>query len=252
MIISSNKLVSIITPSFNSEKFIEDCISSVFAQTYKDWELLIVDDLSTDNSCQLIEQYKDERISLIKLEKNVGAAEARNIAIRTANGRYIAFLDADDLWEPQKLEKQISFMIENNIAFSFTTYQLISEDGLNHLNIIRAPKKTTYYSYLKNTIIGCLTVVIDREKTGYFEMPNIRSSHDMALWLLIMRRGFTAYGLRENLARYRIVASSNTANKIKAVADVWQVLRQVEQLSFLYSFWVFLNYLFHAIKKRIL
>ncbi len=247
----SNELVSIISPLFNSSRFIDDCVSSVLSQTYDNWEWLIVDDFSTDNSCQLIEKYKDIRISLIKLEKNIGPAEARNIAIRNAKGRYIAFLDSDDLWHPQKLEKQISFMCKNNIAFSFTTYQLISENGLKHMNIIKAPKKITYHDYLKNTIIGCLTVIIDRDKTGYFEMPNLRSSHDMALWLLIMKRGFVAYGLIENLARYRIVASSNTANKIKAVIDVWKVYREMELLSFFYSVWCFLNYLFNAIKKRL-
>ena len=247
----SNELVSIISPLYNSSRFIDDCVSSVLSQTYDNWEWLIVDDFSSDNSCQIIEKYKDTRISLIKLYKNIGPAEARNIAIRNAKGRYIAFLDSDDLWHPHKLEKQISFMFKNNIAFSFTTYQLISENGLKHMNIIKAPKKITYHDYLKNTIIGCLTVIIDRDKTGYFEMPNLRSSHDMALWLLMMKRGFSAYGLMENLARYRIVASSNTANKIKAVIDVWKVYREMEQLSFFYSAWCFLNYLFNAMKKRL-
>ena len=246
-----NKLVSIITPSFNSSRFIEECIDSVLLQTYDNWELLIVDDCSSDNSCEIIRKYDNNRISLIKLEKNVGAAEARNIALRRVKGKYIAFLDSDDLWESQKLEKQISFMETEGIAFSFSTYQPISEDGLKLYSIIHAPKVVTYSSYLKNTIIGCLTVVIDREKTGDFEMPNIRSSHDMALWLLIMRRGFTAYGLDENLARYRIVSTSNTTSKWHAAKDVWKVYREIEKLSFFYSSWCFLNYAFNALEKRI-
>ena len=246
-----NSLVSIITPSYNSAKFIKQCIESVIAQTYTNWEMLIVDDYSADNSLQILKKYNDKRIQLIELDKNVGASESRNVAIRKAKGKYIAFLDSDDLWEPQKLEKQISFMETEDIAFSFSTYQPMSDDESKLYSIIHAPKIVTYSSYLKKTIIGCLTVVIDREKTGGFEMPNIRSSHDMALWLLIMRRGFDAYGLDENLARYRIVSTSNTANKWRAAKDVWMVYRQFEKLSFFYSIWCFLNYAFNAIIKRI-
>lgn len=248
-----NTLVSIITPSYNSEKFIQTCVESVMAQTYINWEMIIVDDASQDTSREkmIYLSHNESRIKTIFLDKNIGAAQARNIAIRKATGKYIAFLDSDDFWEPHKLEKQVSFMSKHNIGFSFTTYQSISEDGLNNLNIIKAPSKLTYHSYLKNTIIGCLTVVIDKEKIGDFEMPDIRSSHDMALWLQIMRGGITAYGLDENLAKYRVVSSSNTADKIKAAKDVWKVYREVEKLSFLYSFWCFVNYVFYAIKKRI-
>ncbi len=248
-----SSLVSIITPSYNSSKFIKDCVASVFSQTYKNWEMIIVDDCSKDNSKEIISELstKDKRIKPIFLEKNVGAAEARNAAIRQSKGKYVAFLDSDDLWNPKKLEKQLSFMYENEIAFSYTNYQFISENGEDLSNIISAPEKMTYDSYLKNTIIGCLTVIIDREKSGEFEMPNIRSSHDMALWLLIMKRGFSAYGLDENLARYRIVSTSNTASKWHAAKDVWKVYRQVEKLSFIYSTWCFVWYAFNALKKRI-
>ena len=249
-----NSLVSIITPSYNSVRYISECVESVLAQTYTSWEMIIVDDCSEDDSKQLITALSsnDTRIKTIFLDSNIGAAEARNIALAKAKGQYIAFLDSDDLWEPHKLERQISFMNKNNIAFSYTTYQSISEDGLNLINIIKAPKEMTYYSYLKNTIIGCLTVIINRDKVGYFEMPNVRSSHDMALWLLILKRGFSAYGLDENLAKYRIVSSSNTANKMKAVKDVWRVYREIERLSFLYSLWCFFCYIFNTVKKRIL
>jgi len=248
-----SSLVSIITPSYNSSKFIKDCVASVFSQTYKNWEMIIVDDCSKDNSKEIISELstKDKRIKPIFLEKNVGAAEARNAAIRQSKGKYVAFLDSDDLWNPKKLEKQLSFMYENEIAFSYTNYQFMSENGEDLSNIISAPEKMTYDSYLKNTIIGCLTVIIDREKSGEFEMPNIRSSHDMALWLLIMKRGFSAYGLDENLARYRIVSTSNTASKWHAAKDVWKVYRQVEKLSFIYSAWCFVWYAFNALKKRI-
>jgi teichuronic acid biosynthesis glycosyltransferase TuaG len=142
-------------------------------------------------------------------------------------------------------------MQKKDIAFSFSTYQFMSEDGKKLTNIIKAPKKMTYHSYLKNTIIGCLTVIIDREKTSDFEMPNTRSSHDMALWLLIMKRGFFAYGLDENLAKYRVISSSNTANKTKAAKEVWNVYRKVEKLNIVYSTICFMGYAFHAIKKRL-
>ena len=246
-----NNLVSIITPSFNSSRFIQDCIDSVLSQTYNNWELLIVDDFSSDNSSELVKRYNDDRILLIELKKNVGASEARNIVIRKAKGKYIAFLDADDIWAPQKLEDQIYFMKKKDIAFSFSSYQTVSEDGKKLLSVIKAPNIMTYSSYLKNTIIGCLTVIIDRDKTGDFEMSNIRSSHDMALWLLIMRRGFKAYGLDKILAKYRLVSTSNTRNKLRAAADVWTVYRTIERLSFSYSVWCYINYIFNAIKKRL-
>ena len=245
--------MSIITPAYNSSKFIEDCISSVLAQTYTNWEMIIVDYLSEDNSKEkiIVLSQNDTRIKTIFLDKNIGAAGARNIAISKAKGKYIAFLDSDDLWMPTKLEAQIYFMQKKDIAFSYTTYQSISEDGNKLFSVVKAPGIMTYSSYLKNTIIGCLTVVIDREKTGNFEMPNIRSSHDMALWLLIMKRGFHGYGIDENLAKYRVVSNSNTSSKLRAAKDVWKVYREIEKLSFFYSSWCFLNYAFNAFLKRI-
>jgi teichuronic acid biosynthesis glycosyltransferase TuaG len=248
-----NNLVSIITPSFNSSKYIKETVDSVLSQTFENWELIIVDDGSKDSSANIIQDLTntDTRIKGFYFDKNIGAAEARNVAIQQAKGKYIAFLDSNDLWELEKLEKQISFMQTEDIAFSFSTYQPMSEDGSKLYSIIHAPKIVTYSAYLKNTIIGCLTVVIDREKAGDFEMPNIRSSHDMALWLLIMKRGFDAYGLDENLARYRIVSASNTSSKWRAAKDVWKIYREVEKLSFLYSSWCFLNYAFNALVKRI-
>ena len=248
-----NNLVSIITPSYNSSRFIVECVNSVISQTFQNWEMIIVDDCSNDNSKDIISDLsaKDERLQSIFLEENTGPAEARNIAIKQARGKYIAFLDSDDIWKRNKLEKQITFMHDNDIAFSFTSYQSISEDGKTKYSVIAAPNKMSYHSYLRNTIIGCLTVIIDKEKTGDFQMPNIRSSHDMALWLLIMRRGFSAYGLDENLAYYRIVSTSNTSKKWKAAKQVWDVYRKQEKLNILYSIYCFIGYAFNAIKKRV-
>ncbi len=246
--------VSIITPSHNSSLFIKDCIESVQNQSYTNWEMLIVDDASKDNSVELIQSISnnDSRIKLIALTKNVGAAEARNEALAHSKGKYIAFLDSDDMWLSSKLEKQIKFMQSSNCAFSFTAYQPMSENGSQKFSEIHVPSKIDYHSYLKNTIIGCLTVIIDKEQTGDFRMPNIRSSHDMALWLDIMKRGFKAYGLNEKLAYYRLVSNSNTSKKWKAATEVWKVYRTIEKLSIGYSLLCFIGYSYNAIKKRIL
>ena len=248
-----DNLVSIITPCYNSELYIEDCVNSVIAQSYDKWEMIIVDDCSSDSSLEKIMLFSDidSRIRIIKLEENHGAAVARNIALEDANGSFIAFLDADDFWAPLKLERQINFMKKNNIAFSFTSYKITSQSGDITNNIVRAPKEISYNSYLKNTIIGCLTVIINRKITGSFKFPKIKSSHDMALWLEIMRRGYNAYGLHTSYAFYRIVATSNTANKLHAATDVWRVYRDIENISLFYSLFCFANYVINALKKRI-
>lgn len=246
-------LVSIITPSYNNAKFITKTIESVINQTYSNWEMIIVDDSSTDNSIEVIQEFvmKEEKITLLINKKNIGAAETRNVAIRQAKGRFIAFLDSDDIWKSNKLEFQIQYMIQNNFAFTFTSYNLMNEKGELLFKNIKAPNSINYNEYLRNTIIGCLTVVIDKMKVGYFEMPIIKSSHDMALWLLIMKKGFIAYGIQENLATYRLVSNSNTSKKGKAALDVWKVYREIEKLNFLQSAFCFVSYIYFAILKRI-
>jgi teichuronic acid biosynthesis glycosyltransferase TuaG len=248
-----SSLVSIITPSYKSTRFIKETIDSVLAQTYENWEMIIVDDCSPDESAAYIKQIiqGDDRIKLIELETNVGAAGARNRALEVAKGKYIAFLDSDDIWLPHKLERQLKFMQESEYAFTFSSYIPMSEDGSKEYPVIRVPSEIDYSGYCKNTIIGCLTVIIDRGKTGDFQMPLIKSSHDMALWLLIMKRGFKAYGINEVLAKYRLVIGSNTAKKYKAAVDVWRVYRELEGLSFFKSSWYFLHYVYNAIKKRL-
>ena len=247
-----NKLVSIITPSYNSIMYLEQCICSVIEQTYKNFELIIVDDFSNDKSSTLIKKYvkRDSRIKPIYLNNNIGAAMARNIALQQAQGKYIAFLDADDYWYPNKLSRQLDFMQQHNYAFTFTAYNRITENGIT-ISKVHVPSKITYYNYLKNTIIGCLTVIIDREQTGYFEMENIRSSHDMALWLKIMKKGFVAHGLDEVLSSYRVLSGSNTSNKLKSAIDVWYVYRNIEKLNLLLCIWCFINYSYNSIKRRI-
>ena len=246
-------LVSVITPSYNSKRFIGETIASVQLQSYTNWEMIIVDDCSTDGSAPYIESLimHEKRIKLIVLTENMGAAMARNRALEAAKGRYIAFLDSDDRWHPDKLERQLVFMQKNRYAFTFTAYTPISEEGNITYPTIHVPNEIDYNGYCKNTIIGCLTVIIDRDRTGDFRMKNIRSSHDMALWLEIMKRGYHAYGLDEDLAQYRLVASSNTAQKFKAAKEVWQVYRKIEKLSLLKSGYFFMHYIYNALKKRV-
>ncbi|WP_455967118.1 glycosyltransferase family 2 protein [Bacteroides fluxus] len=246
-------LVSIIMPSYNASQFVTESINSVLLQTYLNWELLVVDDCSKDDSVRIVQKFVDidQRVRLFPLEKNVGAAAARNVAIGQAKGQYIAFLDSDDVWNEDKLEKQLAFMKQNSYAFVFSDYYVMEEDGRKTGNIVRVPISLTYHQYLRNTIIGCLTVMIDRKQTGDFRMPLIKSSHDMALWLLIMKRGFKAYGLKDVLAGYRLVSTSNTSKKWKAAKDVWKVYRKIERLSVLYAMYCFCGYVLHAVLKRI-
>lgn len=244
-------LVSIIMPTYNCGRFIGESIRSVLAQTYTNWELLIVDDCSTDNTAEVVAAFTDPRIHYQRNEHNSGAAVTRNTALRMAKGRYIAFLDSDDLWLPEKLEKQIAFMQQNGYAFTYANYQIMNEDGSLTGKQLKMPTSLTYYQYCCNTAIGCLTVVIDKQQTGYFLMPNIKSSHDMALWLLIMRRGFKAYAFPECLASYRLVSTSNTSKKWKAAQDVWRVYRELEHMNIFKAAYCFCGYALHAVLKRL-
>lgn len=245
--------VSIITPVYNAEKFVGETIKSVLNQTYTNWEMILVDDCSNDDSQKIINGFaeKDNRIKYIRLEKNSGAAVARNTALEIAKGRYIAFIDSDDLWEPNKLEKQIKFMEENKIGFSFTSYSLIDENGNDLNKLVTVPYKVSYDDLLKNTIIGCLTVIINKDIIGDFRMPLVRAGQDTATWLSILRKGFEAYGINEPLAKYRKVSGSISSNKIKALKRTWNIYKNIEKLPFLKLSYVYSCYVINAIKKRI-
>lgn len=249
----NQELVSVITPTYNSEAFISATIESVLHQTYENWEMIIVDDASADSTREIISVYaeQDSRIKPIFLKENGGAAVARNKALHASKGTFMAFLDGDDQWLPEKLERQIRFMKEKDYAFTFTNYEIMDEKGTPLGKYVEAPAQMTYQDLLKNTIIGCLTVIVNREKTGPFQMPNIRTRQDLALWLQLLRKGFTAYGLQESLSRYRVVPNSISSNKIKAAKKNWFVYRHIEKLSLIKSAWYFSHYALNAIKKRI-
>lgn len=246
-----DSLVSIITPAYNSEKYIKECIESVMEQTYQKWEMIIVNDKSTDNTRNIVEVYaqKDSRIILHNQEFNSGAAAARNKAIELAKGRYIAFLDSDDTWKPEKLEKQLDFMKKNNYSFTFTSYEIIPQSHRDRTKVFRVPTQITYEQYLRNTIIGCLTVMMDRSVMGEIR---VEKGHleDVLTWMKYLKQGYTAYGLDENLSEYRIVPNSVSNNKFKNAARYFLCLRERQRLSLVKSVYCFLSYIFNAIKKR--
>lgn len=248
---TQQELISIISPVHNSARFIRETIESVQAQTYKQWEMLIVDDGSLDDTCKIIEQYasSDARIHLIQLSHNTVPANARNVAIANAKGSYMAFLDADDLWLPLKLERQVVFMQKRNIEFSYTLYRHMSESGARVGKILSLPDHFDYHGLLKHHGIGCLTVMLNSSKIDLIQMPNIRHE-DYILWLSILKQGFQAYCLQEDLARYRIVSNSVSGKKLEAASWVWQIYRNVEKLSIPYACWCFANYAWRSYKKH--
>lgn len=239
-------LISIITPTYNCGKFIEDTIKSVVKQTYQNWEMIIVDDCSSDNTKEIVEKYtsQDNRIKYYVLQENSGAAVARTKAMELSSGSYMAFLDSDDLWPENKLESQLNFMKENNYAFTCTDYEQIDEKN-NHLNkVIKTKEKTNYNGVLLSCPIGNSTVMYNVEKLGKFEVPNIRKRNDDALWLQILKKEKYVYGMPNVLMQYRVRNNSISSNKVDLIKYHWYLYREIENLSILRSafhicFWVF-------------
>lgn len=246
----NNSLVSIITPAYNAAKFVEDTIRSVKEQTYTNWEMIIVDDCSKDGTYSIVESIAktESRIRLIKHKINSGAAEARDTALKAANGRYIAFLDSDDLWLPKKLEHQLQFMEKVGAPLSYTRFRRISENADVCGHLIAIPATLTYKQLLGNTAIATSTAIIDSEKTGSFEMTRTYYD-DFALWMTILKRGFVAYGLDEDLMRYRVVDKSLSRDKVKSALKVWHAYRDLHGLGPIVSAWYFVNYTLNAFKK---
>ena len=242
--------VSIITPLYNCSDFLEETIRSVVSQSYIHWEMIMVDDCSQDNSLEIAQQYaaQDERIKVIQLEQNSGAAVARNTAIKEAKGRYIAFLDSDDLWHPQKLEKQINFMLKNNYAFSYTAYEKIDEKD-KVFEYVGAPHQLSYKQLLKTNEIGCLTVIYDTEHLGKVYMPTETKREDYATWLSILRAIDYAYGMPEILGRYRVYANQSSAKKGKMAKENWKLYRNIENLSVIKSVYYFSHYAIRGVLR---
>ena len=246
-------LVSIIMPSYNAEDYIAESIESVIHQTYQNWELIITDDRSSDRTPEIVQTYcqKDSRINFIIAEQHTGIAGTRNQCLARVKGRFVAFLDNDDLWVPEKLDKQVRFMLEKDCAFSYSEYELMKEDGIPKGKTIKTAGIINYNKYLRNTIIGSGTIMLDTKKTGSLKMPYNATSDDMALWCKILKDGHQAYPIKEVLMKYRVRSNSASANKWKAAKDVWIVYRQQERLSFFYALFCFVGYAFNAVVKRI-
>lgn len=244
-------LVSVIMPSYNSEATIEESILSVLKQKYENWELIISDDNSTDNTINIIQDYakKDHRIQVVRHTINKGAGFARNAAIERAAGRYIAFLDSDDLWDEYKLSMQIAFMEENNIAFTYSQYRKIDMQG-NLGRIISPPSTITYAELLKSNVIGCLTAIYNQEVLGKTFMPLIRKRQDMALWLDLLKITEKAYCIPSVLAYYREGQKSLSSNKYKILISQWYFYRNYIGLNVLKSAYYFSFYIYKAVKKH--
>ncbi len=246
-------LVSVIMPCYNMEKYVADSIASVQRQTYSNWELLIVDDVSTDETVKIVTKRTetDERIHFVVKPQHSGIADTRNQCIQMAQGRFLAFLDADDIWHPEKLETQVRFMLENHVGFTYSTYDWIDEEGNTLNKSINTIGRLDYETYLRNTIIGCSTVVVDKTIVGEIVVPRFRTSEDTATWLDILKQGHLAYAIDKPLVSYRIRRRSASSNKLKAAADLWKVYRRHEKLPFFKAIFFFSCYAFNAIKKRL-
>ncbi len=246
-------LVSIVTPTYNSGNFISETIQSILNQSYTNFELIVIDDCSKDNTVEIVKTFseKDSRVNLIQLELNSGAAVARNIGLENSKGRFIAFCDCDDIWFENKLEYQIRFMLEKSIPISFTSYQLINEKGVSMNKVINAIDKITYLEYLKNTIIGMSTAMIDTSLVKEFRFENIRTRQDTMLWITLLKRGHVAYGIKEVLVKYTVRSNSISANKFKAASKVWDLYYNMEKMGLFKSSYYFIFYVLNAIKKRL-
>lgn len=246
-----NQLISIITPVHNSAKFITETIQSVQNQSYSNWEMILVDDCSEDNSVIIIKELmeSDPRIKLLENEENSGPAITRNRGIKEANGEFLTFLDGDDIWLPTFLEKSLRSCIENNYEFVFASYKRYDEELNPFISDFVVPKKVDYKSILKACPIPCLTAFIDIRRIGRFYMPIMNKRQDWGLWLAILKNVDYAYGIKEPLAIYRMRKNSVSRSKRKLIPYVWQIYREVEGLSLLKSSYYFIHWAFNGFKK---
>ena len=243
---AEGELVSIIMPTYNCGKWIGETIGSVLAQSYPHWELIVVDDCSTDDTKTVVERIGDDRIRYECLPQNGGAAVARTRAMALAKGRYMAFLDSDDLWAPDKLERQLAFMKANEYAFTCTAYDQIDEDTKPLGRVIKAKKRTNYNGMLLSCPVGNSSVMYDVLRMGKFSVPNIRKRNDDALWLSMLKKEPNIYGMDDVLMHYRLRSNSISSNKVQLVKYHWILYRDIEKLSiwrsaFHVGVWVFLK-----------
>ncbi|WES66723.1 glycosyltransferase family 2 protein [Superficieibacter sp. HKU1] len=249
-------LVSIITPTYNSQSFILQTYNSLINQSHQKWEWLVTDDCSTDETWAILDQIKekDQRVKVFKNERNRGAAYSRNNSLANAQGSFIAFIDSDDLWEKDKLETQLKFMLENEYKFTFTSYDLISELGttINKQIDIRENSLEICYEdlLLKKVTLGCSTVMLDASYHKNVKMPLLRTGQDYALWLKLLKENDNkAHLLPVILSHYRIVKGSISRNKFKKAMRQWQIYRQIERINLIKASWCFVNYAWRTVAR---
>jgi teichuronic acid biosynthesis glycosyltransferase TuaG len=239
-------VVSIITPSFNSEKFISETIQSVQNQTYKNWEMVIVDDCSSDETVAIVTKMalQDNRIKFFQSEKNLGTGIARNMALAKTKGRYISFLDADDLWKPQKLEKQMNFLETNNVPFTFSFYDCIDEEGKPLNKKVEAPRNISYRQLFFCNYVGNLTGIYDVNYFGKIAISSIRKRQDWMHWLTILKKIKTAQPVPESLAFYRIRENSLSASKLDLLKHNFAVYRTFHGFNIVVASFCMIGFLF--------
>lgn len=249
-------MISIVVPVYNAAPYIENTVQMVLQQTYQDFELILVDDCSTDNSVALLEELmengKDARLRLVKKERNQGAAAARNTGLDMASGRYIAFLDADDVWLPHRLEAGLRFMEEKKAGFVFSAYEFGDEQARGTGKIVHVPEKLTYRKALSRTVVFTTTTLFDTTLVPkeLLRMPTV-PSEDTATWWQILRNGHVAYGLDQVLAIYRRPAKSLSSNKLVALQRIWNLYRKQEKLGLFSSAFYFCFWALRATLRRI-
>ncbi len=254
---NNNPLISIITPAYNSELYILSMINSVISQTYTNWELLITDDCSNDETVSIVRtiMLNEKRIKLFTLSKNSGSAIARNNSINNSCGEFLAFCDSDDMWLENKLETQIGFMTQNNISFSFTAYEIINHKGIP-LNITVDSSQFGFFKYSdmlkKKATLGCCTVMLKKETfQDLLVMPNIRTGQDYAFWLKLLKNSDqNAHILPKILSKYRISPNSISRNKFKKAKRQFLIYRHIEKINLVSSLYYFCFYLFRAVFRK--
>ena len=248
----NNEMVSIIMPVYNGERYIGTSIESVLSQTYLNWELLIINDNSNDKTKQIVKGYqkKDSRIKIYNLKTNNGVANARNIGIENSRGKYIAFLDSDDIWLPKKLEEQLKFIDQPNVAMVFSNFEKVDQAGRRTKRKIIAPSVVDYHLLLRGNCIGCLTVMYDTEKVGKMYFKNVRHE-DCALWLSILKKGYKAQNTNSVMALYRVGNHSISSNKMKILSWQWNILRKEEKLPWGRAVFLYIHYAVKALLKAI-
>lgn len=248
---ASYPVVTIIMPAYNQERFIEKAIRSVQEQTFADWALLVLDDGSVDGTCAIVERLaaEDERIELIRNEKNMGVARTRNCGLELSRGQYVAFLDSDDIWLPDKLEKQLSLAKETGADIIYCSYGIIDDKGKKSRRDYIVPESIDLNGLLKENVIGCSTVLLSERIAGKYRFETEFYHEDYVLWLRLLQDGYVAAGCRESLVKWRLSENSRSFNKRKSAQNRWRIYREAMRLSLWQSLWLFAHYAMASLRK---